>query len=61
VLAVVVTMFFSFFVSLALAKVVDATVGLRVPPDDEAEGLDTTQHAETAYNLRELGSMGRIG
>jgi hypothetical protein len=32
-----------------------------VTPDEEVEGLDTTQHAEAAYNLRELGSMGRIG
>jgi Amt family ammonium transporter len=59
-LAVVVTMVFSFVVSFALAKLVDVTVGLRVTPDDEAEGLDSTQHAETAYNLREFGSMGRI-
>ncbi len=59
--AVGATMVFSFVVSLALAKLVDVTVGLRVPPDEEIEGLDTTQHAETAYNLRELGSMGRIG
>ncbi len=60
-LAVAVTMVFSFTVSLALAKVVDMTIGLRVTPDEEVEGLDTTQHAEAAYNLRELGSMGRIG
>jgi Amt family ammonium transporter len=60
-LAVAVTMVFSFAVSFALAKLVDATIGLRVSPDEELEGLDTTQHAETGYNLRELGSMGRIG
>lgn len=59
-LAVGVTMIFSFSVSFALAKVIDATIGLRVTPDEEIEGLDTTQHAETGYNLRELGSMGRI-
>jgi Amt family ammonium transporter len=60
-LAVAATMIFSFVVSFALAKVVNATIGLRVTPDEELEGLDTTQHAETGYNLRELGSMGRIG
>ena len=60
-LAIGVTMIFSFSVSFALAKVIDATIGLRVTPDEEIEGLDTTQHAETGYNLRELGSMGRIG
>jgi Amt family ammonium transporter len=60
-LAVGVTMIFSFVVSFALAKLVDATIGLRVSPDEEIEGLDTTQHAETGYNLRELGTMGRLG
>ncbi|MDQ1369289.1 MAG: ammonium transporter, Amt family [Acidimicrobiaceae bacterium] len=59
-LAVGVTMIFSFSVSFVLAKAIDATIGLRVTPDEEIEGLDTTQHAETGYNLRELGSMGRI-
>ena len=43
-----------------LAKVIAATIGLRVDDDDEAQGLDMTQHAETAYSFSELGSMGRI-
>ncbi|MGH9123404.1 MAG: ammonium transporter, partial [Acidimicrobiales bacterium] len=60
-LAVGVTLVFSFVVTFALAKAIDATIGLRVSRDDEAEGLDATQHAESAYNLRELGSIGRIG
>jgi len=37
------------------------TIGLRAEPDEEAQGLDLTQHAETAYSFGELGSMGRIG
>ena len=60
-LAVGVTLALSFVVSLGLAKAVDAVIGLRVTPDAELEGLDATQHAETAYNYREVGSMGRIG
>jgi Amt family ammonium transporter len=32
-------------------KVVDLTIGLRVPEDEEREGLDTTTHGERAYNL----------
>jgi ammonium transporter, Amt family len=52
---------FTFVVSWILAKVVDATVGLRVTPDEELEGLDLTQHAEAAYSFGELGSIGRIG
>jgi Amt family ammonium transporter len=40
---------FSGAVSYSLAKLLDATVGLRVSPDDERVGLDQTQHAESAY------------
>jgi len=59
-LAVVATLVWSFVLSLVLAKIIDATLGLRVTPDQEAEGLDLTQHSETAYS-GELGAMGRIG
>jgi Amt family ammonium transporter len=57
--AVLATLAYSGIVTFVLAKGVQATVGLRVSDDDEAAGLDTTQHAETGYNLSELGSMGR--
>jgi len=59
-LAVGATLVWSFVVSIALAKAIDATLGLRVPADDEAQGLDLTQHAETGYAYGELG-MGRLG
>ena len=59
--AVLATLAFSGIMTFIIAKLVQATVGLRVEPDDEAAGLDTTQHAETGYNLSELGSMGRTG
>ena len=59
--AVGATIVYSGIVSLVLAKVVDVVVGLRVTPEEEVEGLDITQHAETAYSFGELGSMGRIG
>jgi len=32
-------------------KVVDVTVGLRVPEEHEVEGLDITLHGEEGYNL----------
>jgi ammonium transporter, Amt family len=48
-LAVAATLVFSFVLSYALAWAVDRTIGLRVTPEEEAEGLDITQHAETAY------------
>jgi len=59
--AVGATLAWSFVVSLILAKVIDATMGLRVTPDEEAEGLDQTQHAEAGYSYGDFGSMGRIG
>ena len=55
------TIVFSFVVSVILAKVIDMTIGLRVTEDEEIQGLDLSQHAETGYYFGELGSMGRIG
>jgi Amt family ammonium transporter len=60
-LAVAVTLVYSFVVTFVLAKVIDMTMGLRVDADSEAQGLDSTQHAETAYNYGEFGSMARSG
>ncbi|MDR0439806.1 MAG: ammonium transporter [Candidatus Accumulibacter sp.] len=37
-------------VSLIAYKLVDALVGLRVPEDEEREGLDITSHGESAYH-----------
>ena len=50
------TLAYSFVVSLIIAKVIDGVMGLRVSPDQELEGLDRSQHAETAYVLTDLGS-----
>jgi Amt family ammonium transporter len=47
--AVAATIVFSFVVSFIIAKVVDMTMGLRVDETAENEGLDISQHAETAY------------
>src|SRR5437763_7420835 len=58
-LAVVSTLVFTGVLSFLLAKVIDMTIGLRVDRDAEAQGLDLSQHAETAYNLGDFGSMGR--
>jgi ammonium transporter, Amt family len=59
-LAVGATIGWSFVVTFILAKVIDATIGLRVTQEEEAEGLDVTQHAETGYSYGDLG-MGRLG
>jgi Amt family ammonium transporter len=34
---------------LVAFKIVDMTIGLRVPEEQEREGLDITSHGETAY------------
>ena len=47
--ASVVTLAFSFVVSLAIGKVIDLTMGLRISDEDEEVGLDLSQHAEVAY------------
>ncbi len=49
---------FSFVVTFAILKALDATIGIRVSEEDESTGLDVTQHAETAYNFGEV-TMGR--
>jgi Amt family ammonium transporter len=48
--AVILTIVWSGVVSLAAYKIVDLVVGLRVPEDEEREGLDITSHGETAYH-----------
>jgi len=37
--------------SLILFKLVDIVMGMRVPEDEEREGLDTTTHGERAYTM----------
>ena len=49
VLAVVVTFAFSFVVTYVMARILNATIGIRVTPEDELAGLDQSQHAEAAY------------
>ncbi len=48
--AVLITVVWSGVVSVAAYKIVDLVIGLRVPEDEEREGLDITSHGETAYN-----------
>jgi Amt family ammonium transporter len=48
-LAAVVTLAYSFVVSIVLAMIIDRTIGLRVTEAQEEEGLDLSQHRETAY------------
>ena len=49
VVASLVTLVFSFVVTIVIATAIDRTMGLRVDETDEQLGLDLSQHAETAY------------
>ena len=48
---VLTTVIWSGAVALVAYKLVDLTIGLRVPEDAEREGLDTTSHGEAAYRM----------
>jgi Amt family ammonium transporter len=48
-IAIGATFVFSFVVTWVVAKILEATIGLRVNQEDELVGLDQSQHAESAY------------
>ena len=48
-IAIGATFAFSFIVTYVVARIIDATIGLRVSAEDELVGLDQSQHAEAAY------------
>ena len=52
-------MVFSFVVTLVIAKILDVTMGLRIPTEAEAMGIDTHVHAESGYDFNPFG--GRVG
>ena len=51
---------FAFVMSYAIAWALRATIGLRVTPEEEYEGLDSSQHAESAYEFTATSSLGRV-
>jgi Amt family ammonium transporter len=48
---VLTTIVWSGVVALVAYKLVDMLIGLRVPEEEEREGLDITSHGETAYEV----------
>lgn len=46
---------YSLVVSAILAFLLDRTIGMRVPEDDEISGIDQVEHAETAYDFSGAG------
>jgi Amt family ammonium transporter len=51
VIALVVVALFSFAATWLIATIIQKTIGFRVYRDDELTGLDTTFHAESAYDI----------
>jgi Amt family ammonium transporter len=51
VVAIVVVALFSFIATWIIATVIQKTIGFRAYRDDELNGLDTTFHAESAYDI----------
>ena len=56
--AVLATWAFAFLGTFALLKVVDALVGLRIDEEEEIQGLDLSQHNESAYAFGLIGTAG---
>ncbi|MFE9170136.1 ammonium transporter [Streptomyces kebangsaanensis] len=46
---------YSLLASAVLAFLLDRTIGMRVPEDEEISGIDQSQHAETAYDFTGTG------
>jgi Amt family ammonium transporter len=58
--AVLATVAFAFTVTYVLAWLISRTIGFRVDPEVESEGIDEAEHAETAYDFTPLtSSIGR--
>jgi ammonium transporter, Amt family len=49
----------SFVLTLAVGLLLEKTIGFRVSREEELEGIDSVEHAETGYDLNPLGSIGR--
>src|SRR5690606_3766831 len=57
-LAVVATIVYSFVVTFVIGKIIDLVMGFRASAEDEATGLDSTTHAETAYDFGTIRAGG---
>ena len=47
---------YSFVLTLVIGFILQKTIGFRVSEDDELEGVDSSEHAETGYDLGTLGA-----
>lgn len=60
-LGIAVCFFWTFPVAFLMFKLIDKTVGLRVSPEEELEGLDIIEHGGNAYPDFEVVSHGGMG
>jgi Amt family ammonium transporter len=51
----VAVLLYSFILTLIIGYALHKTIGFRVKEEAEMEGVDSTEHAETAYDLGALG------
>jgi Amt family ammonium transporter len=47
-------MAYSFVLAYVIGKLIDVTIGFRISEDDEVNGIDLVEHAESAYDLGSL-------
>ena len=49
---------FSFVATAIIGTIIQRTMGFRITEEDEVAGIDSIEHAETAYDFASLGSGG---
>jgi Amt family ammonium transporter len=49
---------FSFVVTYVIGTIIQKTIGFRITEEEEVTGIDTVEHAESAYDFASLGSSG---
>src|SRR5919107_575322 len=49
---------YSFVVTFVIGLAIQKTIGFRITEQDEVTGIDSVEHAETAYDFTSLGSSG---
>lgn len=53
IIAILVTMIYSFVMTTIILKIIDKTIGLRIDEESEFNGLDISQHGESGYTFEE--------
>ena len=51
VIAILVTAFYSFVLTVVILKIIDRFIGLRIDEESEVNGLDISQHGESGYTF----------